>query len=225
VYVAGDVLVAAAGIYAASTAWSHNPQPPYVPLSEGTAGVFAASSLVGMYKRHNCVRWRETAPPEVWAEYAARHQQEAAALAQAQAEAQAACPEGTTATGNVCACPDGYLWDGNQCVDAATLQDQTQTPSTTPSPNVTVQNNSVHNTFINKTNNRTVNVVVTHPAPSNQVWQSPPPTPYHAAFQAAYGGAMTSCQAFGPDMGGCARYCTNLMEHRLKCNCSAGGCP
>src|SRR3954468_14787076 len=39
-----------------------NEPAAYIPIP-----VFAASAGYGIYKRHNCTRWRETAPPEEWA--------------------------------------------------------------------------------------------------------------------------------------------------------------
>ena len=72
-----DLLIA--GTFAALVANIDGPPESYIP-----AGVFVGSGLIGIYKRGNCVRYRETAPPEAWARDAERarvkDEQQAAAM-------------------------------------------------------------------------------------------------------------------------------------------------
>jgi hypothetical protein len=87
-YWMSDVLVGAASTYVAATRIPDR----HVEVVYAPSALFLGSGLLGIYKRHNCVRWRETAPPEEWERMAAvvRAEQEAAARAAEQAEAERA---------------------------------------------------------------------------------------------------------------------------------------
>jgi len=90
-YYISDLLIAGAGVAAFASAG--NPDTAVYVLP----GLFAGSALIGIIKRNHCVRFRETAPPEVWAAAAEaqRRQAEAdaAARAQWQAEQEAAAQQ------------------------------------------------------------------------------------------------------------------------------------
>jgi len=66
-----------AGGFAYLVAVNDGPAESYIP-----AAALGGSGLIGIYKRRNCVRHRETAPPEAWARDAERARQEDAARAQ-----------------------------------------------------------------------------------------------------------------------------------------------
>jgi hypothetical protein len=217
-YAATDVVLAGGFAFAASRGTDKSPQPQYVPYSEIGAGVMAASALLGLYKRHNCVRWRETAPPEVWAEVAERHRREAEAQAQAiaeaarqQEEAQASCPEGTIASGDQCVCPDGFVWDGAQCVSPASAP-AGATVSSRPQ-RVYVQNNTRNTTIANTTVNATVSATVRRPASS--AWHA---SLVCAMYQTS-AGSMWSRQQW-TDTQDCSRFCAQ----KLNCACVSGPC-
>jgi len=74
-----DFLIA--GTFSALVANIDGPAESYIP-----AAVLAGSGLIGIYKRHNCVRYRETAPPEAWARDAERARRDDEARAQAMRE-------------------------------------------------------------------------------------------------------------------------------------------
>src|SRR5687767_5185940 len=57
-----DFVLAGAYTYAMSRVPESLGAKGYIPTA-----VFAGSGLIGIYKRHNCVKWRKEAPPEVWA--------------------------------------------------------------------------------------------------------------------------------------------------------------
>ena len=84
-YYLADLVIAGAGAYAIT-----RPSNPPNSLVWIPVGVEVGSAAIGILKRHNCVRWRETAPPEVWAAAAEAARQQAEANARAQAEADAA---------------------------------------------------------------------------------------------------------------------------------------
>ena len=77
-----DFVLTGTYLYAMSRA-----DPP--PVGYAPAAVFGGSGLIGIYKRHNCVKWRASAPPEVWAAAAEGARQQAAADAAAAAQRQA----------------------------------------------------------------------------------------------------------------------------------------
>jgi hypothetical protein len=78
-----DIVIGGGMTYVAAT--RTNDSRAYIP-----GAVFLGSSLIGIYKRHNCVRWQEKAPPEEWARMAAIAEAERQAAAQRQAEWEAA---------------------------------------------------------------------------------------------------------------------------------------
>ena len=64
-YIISDLLLAAG--FAALVSANDGPAESYIP-----AGLLVGSSLIGIYKRGNCVRHRATATPEEWARDAER---------------------------------------------------------------------------------------------------------------------------------------------------------
>jgi hypothetical protein len=68
-----------------------SPQPQYVEVAEIAVGVFAASALYGIYKRHNCGVYLEEHPPPV------------------------VCTGGMRNVGNRCYCAAGQSWNGLTC--------------------------------------------------------------------------------------------------------------
>jgi hypothetical protein len=230
-YAAVDAVVAGGFGFQVSRGIGHSPRPANVVPAGIATGVMVTSALIGLYKRHNCARWRETAPPEVWAEVAERHRREAEAEAQAARaaataqeqvaatapdEAQPACPEGTTAIGDACACPEGLVWDGAQCVTADSGPSGSPPP---PPPTSVYVQNTTRNTTINNT---TINTTVNRPSSSRRVWHAPPPALFCAVYQPSAGATMSRQQS--PDMQGCNRFCTGLLAQKLKCQCVQGGC-
>jgi len=83
VWAAGDLVMAGGGVFALSRGAEGKAVGPVV-------GLLVASAVIGLYKRHNCVNFRETAPPEVWAAAeAAEQQRQAQAAADQQAREEA----------------------------------------------------------------------------------------------------------------------------------------
>lgn len=78
-----DVVIGGGMTYVAAA--KANDSRAYIP-----GAVFFSSALLGIYKRHNCVKWQEKAPPEEWARMAAIAEAERQAAAQQQAEWEAA---------------------------------------------------------------------------------------------------------------------------------------
>ena len=87
-WIGTDVALGSTAAWVGTRVGDGTPLAP--PTSYLIAGTFAASALIGIYKRHNCVHWQETAPPEVWQAVidAERRQAEANAEAQRQAVEQ-----------------------------------------------------------------------------------------------------------------------------------------
>lgn len=206
-----DVALASAWGFVVSRASNPaNPPVAYVPTA-----VFGASALLGIYKRHNCVRWRETAPPEVWAAMAEAQRRQAEANAAAaqeaanQPEPEAAqdaapaitCDGGAVVVGDTCACPDGTSWNGAQCAAVVVVPGR-PTPSPRPPPTPIIH--------------------VTRPQAPPVVQRSPI---YHAMFKANATAAL-SCQAFDQQdsMAACSRHCMGYLMQKLTCRCDPGAC-
>jgi hypothetical protein len=81
-WVGTDVVLGSTAAWVGTRVGDGTPLAP--PTSYLIAGTFAASALYGLYKRHNCVHWQETAPPEVWQAVIEAEQRQAAANAEAQ---------------------------------------------------------------------------------------------------------------------------------------------
>jgi hypothetical protein len=87
-YSVGDVILAVAWEFVLSRGTDPNPELDHIPT-----GVFGLSSLVGLYKHHNCVRYRD---------YVEEHR-------------VAVCSGGARAFGKQCFCADGMNWNGLTC--------------------------------------------------------------------------------------------------------------
>lgn len=87
-YWVADALVAIGWEVAIAQGTDPNPEVDHIPT-----GVFGLSSLVGIYKHHNCVRYR----------------------AQVEANRPAVCSGGARPIGKQCFCADGMTWNGLTC--------------------------------------------------------------------------------------------------------------
>ncbi|MEO8705181.1 MAG: hypothetical protein ABI867_34365 [Kofleriaceae bacterium] len=83
-----DLLIGGAATYVLATKAQDAPGIAYAP-----GGLFLGSAALGIYKRHNCVRWRETAPQAEWDRMAMIAEAERVAAAEQAARWQAAQEE------------------------------------------------------------------------------------------------------------------------------------
>jgi hypothetical protein len=185
------------------------------------------------------VRYRETAPPEVWAEAAARHRLEADMVEQQMAQEQAAQAaaanqggggdasaggqgdgNGQSAGNGGATCPEGTTYDGFECQcpsgmlwGGSACYVPTQAAAQAPA-----QRSSFP---------RSGTTVIVHPtAPPPRTVSNPA---WHAILQ---GQGAASCQVFagdpygraGNNMAACSRWCTPHLAARHSCQCNVGGC-
>jgi hypothetical protein len=83
-----DLVIGGAGTYVLATRAKDAPGLAYAP-----GALFLGSGVLGIYKRHNCARWRETAPQAEWDRMAAVVRAEQIAAAEQAARDQAAREE------------------------------------------------------------------------------------------------------------------------------------
>jgi len=83
-----DLVIGGSMLYVAADRVPDSNNAKYLP-----AGLFLGSAALGIYKRHNCVQWREKAPPEEWQRMAAVVAAERQAAAEAAAQREVARQE------------------------------------------------------------------------------------------------------------------------------------
>jgi hypothetical protein len=95
-WIASDLVLAGAMVgVVLSPDGQSSPTPAFVLPAEIIAGVFVASAAIGVFKRHNCGRYRREHPP------------------------LAICDGGRRNINNLCYCADGQTWNGQTCQGTA----------------------------------------------------------------------------------------------------------